>query len=295
MIIERVTHDSYASQLTRRIIDPLGLRSTCLAPYTCPLSDAAQMPAGYLYIAGVPPSLLGQAMPPLALTWAQGAGGIVTSLADLTTWDRALYQGQLLPPPQQQQLESLVSESTGQPIPQTTIADPVGYGLGVEQATSSLTGTIWEYEGESFGYRVFHLYVPSSGMIIALAVNSATSAGNDELGTDLAGAGVPDPGERRCRPRKLKGRPNTADTGRGRRSAAGIREPDRPPGRCRFGLCLRCGVWVGKCQPAAGATAASPDRRPRRRTGPLIGGLCRLPASEGEVADPDMAYDAGGH
>ncbi len=188
MIIERVTHDSYASQLTRRIIDPLGLRSTCLAPYTCPLSDAAQMPAGYLYIAGVPPSLLGQAMPPLALTWAQGAGGIVTSLADLTTWDRALYQGQLLPPPQQQQLESLVSESTGQPIPQTTIADPVGYGLGVEQATSSLTGTIWEYEGESFGYRVFHLYVPSSGMIIALAVNSATSAGNDELGTDLAGA-----------------------------------------------------------------------------------------------------------
>ena len=48
MIIERVTHDSYASHLTRRIIDPLGLRSTCLAPYTCPLSDAAQMPAGYL-------------------------------------------------------------------------------------------------------------------------------------------------------------------------------------------------------------------------------------------------------
>ena len=72
MIIEKVTHDSYASQLTRRIIDPLGLRSTCLAPYTCPPSDAARMPAGYLYIAGVPPSLLGQAVPLLALTSAQG-------------------------------------------------------------------------------------------------------------------------------------------------------------------------------------------------------------------------------
>ena len=93
MIIERVTHDSYASQLTQRIIDPLGLRSTCLAPYTCPPSDAALMPAGYLYTAGVPASLLGQAVPPLALTWAQGAGGIVTSLADMTTWDRRPLPG----------------------------------------------------------------------------------------------------------------------------------------------------------------------------------------------------------
>jgi D-alanyl-D-alanine carboxypeptidase len=153
MIIEKVTGDSYASQLTRRIIDPLRLRATCLAPYTCPPSDAARMPAGYLFIAGAPPSLLGKAMPPLALTWLQGAGGIVSSLADMTTWDRALYSGQLLPPRQQHQLESLVSEATGQPIRRTTLADPAGYGLGVTQQTSSLTGTIWDYEGETFGYR----------------------------------------------------------------------------------------------------------------------------------------------
>ena len=49
MIVEKVTGDSYASQITRRIIDPLRLRATCLAPYTCPPSDAAAMPAGYLY------------------------------------------------------------------------------------------------------------------------------------------------------------------------------------------------------------------------------------------------------
>jgi D-alanyl-D-alanine carboxypeptidase len=182
MIIEKVTHDTYASQLTQRIIDPLRLRSTCLAPYTCPPSDAAQMPAGYLYIAGVPPSLLGQAMPPLALTWVQGAGGIISSLADLTTWDRALYSGQLLPPRQQHQLESLVSEATGQPIARTTLADPAGYGLGVQQVTSPQTGTIWDYEGETYGNRVVHLYFPRSGMIIALAVNSATAPDNDAIG-----------------------------------------------------------------------------------------------------------------
>ncbi|MGD0245642.1 MAG: serine hydrolase domain-containing protein [Streptosporangiaceae bacterium] len=185
MIIEKVTHDTYAGQLTRRIIDPLRLRSTCLAPYTCPPSDAARMPAGYLYIAGVPPSLLGQAMPPLALTWAQGAGGIISSLADMTTWDRALYSGQLLPPRQQHQLESLVSEATGQPIARTTLADPSGYGLGVQQQASPQTGVVWDYEGETFGYRVVLLYFPRSGMIIALAVNSATD--NDDV-ADLAGS-----------------------------------------------------------------------------------------------------------
>jgi D-alanyl-D-alanine carboxypeptidase len=36
MIIERVTHDSYADQLMKRIIIPLRLRSLCYAPYTCP-------------------------------------------------------------------------------------------------------------------------------------------------------------------------------------------------------------------------------------------------------------------
>lgn len=185
MIIEKVTRDTYASQLTQRIITPLRLRATCLAPYTCPPSDAARMPAGYLYIAGAPPSLLGQAMPPLALTWAQGAGGIASSLADVTTWDPALYSGQLLPPRQQHQLESLVSEATGKPIARTTLADPVGYGLGVTQQISSQTGIYWAYEGETYGYRVEHLYFPRSGMIIALAVNSAT--GNDDL-ADLAGS-----------------------------------------------------------------------------------------------------------
>jgi D-alanyl-D-alanine carboxypeptidase len=93
MIIEKVTHDTYADQLTRRILTPLRLHTTCLAPYTCPPSDAARMPAGYFFIAGGPPSLSGKAMPRLALTWAQAAGGIVSSLADMTTWNRALYQG----------------------------------------------------------------------------------------------------------------------------------------------------------------------------------------------------------
>ncbi len=51
MIIEKVTHDSYADQLTKRIVTPLRLSTTCLAPYTCPAADAGRVPTGYFYIA----------------------------------------------------------------------------------------------------------------------------------------------------------------------------------------------------------------------------------------------------
>ena len=174
MIIQRVTHDTYAGQLTKQIITPLHLHSLCYAPSTCPAADAALMPAGYFFETAVP-SLLGKAMPPLAETWAQAAGAIVSSLADMTTWDRALYQGQELPPAQQRQLESLVSTATGKPIRTTTLADPVGFGLGISQLTTPPTGTIWWYEGSPLGFRVLHFYFPRSGLIIALAVNSATN------------------------------------------------------------------------------------------------------------------------
>jgi D-alanyl-D-alanine carboxypeptidase len=180
MIIERVTHRSYAEQLTSRIIRPLGLRDMCYAPYTCPAADAARMPTGYFYMPGAPP-LLGKPMPKLALTWAQGAGGIVSSLRDMTTWERALYRGRELPTRQQRQLESLVSQVTGKPIRTTTPTDP-GFGLGIFQITTATTGTAWYYEGGTLGNRVVHFYFPRSGIIIAVAVNSATDPDtNDDL------------------------------------------------------------------------------------------------------------------
>jgi D-alanyl-D-alanine carboxypeptidase len=191
LIIEKVTHDSYGDQLARRIAIPLGLRSVCFAPSTCPVADATRMPAGYYFVTAVaghePPnplaSLIGKAVPPLNLTEYQGAAAIVSSLQDMTAWDRALYQGQLLPPAQQRQLESLVSITTGQPISGTTQATSLGYGLGVLQQTVAPFGTVWTYEGDTLGYRVLHLYFPRSGLIIALAANSNPGPGGDDLFT----------------------------------------------------------------------------------------------------------------
>lgn len=175
MVIEAATHRSFADELTNRILHPLGLHRTCLAPQTCPPSTAARMATGYFLGDGTSP-FAGTAVPALALSWAQGAGGIVATLPDLAIWDRALYRGRLLPPRQQHELESLISTTTSKPIGTTTLDDPLGYGLGIAQVTTPPTGTVWYYGGETFGNRVLHVFDPRTGVLIVVSANSNSTS-----------------------------------------------------------------------------------------------------------------------
>jgi D-alanyl-D-alanine carboxypeptidase len=176
MIIERATHNRYGSQLRRRIVLPLSLQNTFYTATNYRRAITSRMPAGYWSVAVLPEmkSQLDHDQSNHTLSWAQGAGGIVSSLQDLAKWDRALYTGRVLPGKQQRELLSLVSTATGKPIKTTTLADPAGYGLGVSQVTSKTLGTVWYYEGETTGFRVVNLVVPRSGTVIAIGVNSAT-------------------------------------------------------------------------------------------------------------------------
>ncbi|MFE2493674.1 serine hydrolase domain-containing protein [Streptomyces scopuliridis] len=183
MIVERASHDTYSDQLAERIIEPLGLNDTCLPP-DCPPDTASRMPTPYS-THSVLPKHFNKSLPPLGLSWAQGAGGLVSSLKDMTAWDQALYSGRLLPAAQQRELETLVSAKTSKPIKTVTADDPLGFGLGVVKYAHPVAGTVWFYEGATFGSRVLHMYLPKSGMIIAIAVNSAVGEG-DTL-PDLAG------------------------------------------------------------------------------------------------------------
>ncbi len=188
MIIERATHDSYAGQLRRRIFVPLGLHDTFYSATTYGPWITARMPAGYWFVAPLPgPGLqMGEDTSHQSVSWAQGAGGIVSSLQDLVEWNRALLTGRVLPRVQQRELTSLVSAATGNPIMTTTSTDDAGYGLGVSQVTSTSLGTIWYYEGETDGYRVLNMYSPRSGTAVAIGVNSATFDDHtSELGTSV--------------------------------------------------------------------------------------------------------------
>jgi len=176
MIIERATRDSYGSQLCRRIVVPLSLQNMFYSGTSYARAITARMPAGYWFIAALPEMTpqLGHDQSRHTLSWARGAGGIVSSLQDMAKWDRALFTGRELPGKQQRELMSLVSTTTGKPIRTTTLADPAGYGLGISQVTSKTLGTLWYYEGETTGFRVVNIFVPRSGTAIAIGVNSAT-------------------------------------------------------------------------------------------------------------------------
>jgi D-alanyl-D-alanine carboxypeptidase len=179
MILEKATHDTYAHQLQQRIAGPLHLRSLSYRPTPYPRAVSDRIPGGYFFTQGIPAlkPLLGHDLRRFNLSYAAGAGGIVSSLADLSKWERALYAGRMLPRKQQRKLESLVSQKTGKPVKQLTPADPQGYGLGVAQGLSPTSGPFWFYEGQTLAFRVSHLYIPRSGTLIDIAVNSSTNQG----------------------------------------------------------------------------------------------------------------------
>jgi D-alanyl-D-alanine carboxypeptidase len=181
MIIERVTGRSYQEQLYRRIIRPLGLHDLHYRPDVYPGSVTDREPAGYFFNDQFPlPQLLGRDVSRDTLSWARSAGAIISTTRDMIRWERALYGGGLLPSAQQAELESLVSTQTGQPIATTSPSDPRGFGLGVAQLTDEELGTFWFYEGETLGFRAVHAYFPDSGLVIAIALNSATA--DDQIG-----------------------------------------------------------------------------------------------------------------
>lgn len=185
LIINKVTHDSYAHQLRTRISRPLHLRNLYYRSHQYPASVTTREPAGYFFNRQIPAlsRLFGRDVSRTTLSWTRGAGGIISTTRDMTVWEQALYHGRLLPRDQQRELRSLVSIKTGRPIKHTTPRDPEGFGLGIAQMTNPKTGRIWFYEGETLAFRTLHVYLPKSGVIFAVALNSQPTV--DHVG-DLA-------------------------------------------------------------------------------------------------------------
>ncbi|MGY1633794.1 serine hydrolase domain-containing protein [Geodermatophilus sp. SYSU D01186] len=174
LVVERVTGESYEDELYGRLLDPLDLDDLHYRPHLYPPRIADRVPAGYFADDRGPArtALLGRDASRDTMSWGRGAGGIVGTTGDLARWERALYSGRLLPPEQQEELTSLVSTATGEPIESTSPSDPSGFGLGVAQQTAEGFGTFWAYEGGTIGFRTLHVHLPESGLIVAIGLNS---------------------------------------------------------------------------------------------------------------------------
>ncbi|GAA2782580.1 serine hydrolase domain-containing protein [Streptomyces rameus] len=139
MVIEKVTGRSYATEITRRVIDPLhltatsvpGTRVTVPRPSSRAYSKLAETATGPTYdVTALNPSL------------ASSAGEMISDSADLDRFYSALLRGKLLPAHQLKEMKTTV-KIDGVPN--------VRYGLGLMDTTLTCGVHVWGHDGGIHG------------------------------------------------------------------------------------------------------------------------------------------------
>jgi len=175
MIVEKASGKPYAD-VVREVFDQVGLKNTYYEQNLYPASITDRMVSGYFFshdpINEPLAPLLGKDVKSDSVSWMQGAGGIVSSMEDVSRWARALYEGPLLADKQRGELMTVVSEKTGEPIAGSSKEHPSAFGLGVGAGFRPVLGAYWYYQGMTLGYRVLYAYFPKNGAVIVVGLNS---------------------------------------------------------------------------------------------------------------------------
>jgi D-alanyl-D-alanine carboxypeptidase len=159
LIIEQVTHNSLTRELHQRIIDPLGLRRTFVTP-----DDP--LPTGLMHgYEGRRDETMGGNM-----SFAWGAGNIVSDLEDLGRFAQALFGGALLRPEALATMQTFVA-TKGWDSRELT------YGLGVMQNVlhAGQPTPVLGHTGALVGYRTALWYAPGSGVTVVVALNQMSA------------------------------------------------------------------------------------------------------------------------
>jgi D-alanyl-D-alanine carboxypeptidase len=153
LIIKKVTGETYAEQIKKRIIEPLQLKETFLpgSSTDIPKKNAR----GYLDIGS---KLVDITV--LNPSFANAAGDMISTGEDMTTFFRALLGGKLLIPEMQKEMVTSTADS------------PFGkYGLGIHQ-TKLPDGTIvWGHAGGIPGFTNFAGGTEDGQHVISININ----------------------------------------------------------------------------------------------------------------------------
>ncbi|MFI9508462.1 serine hydrolase domain-containing protein [Nocardia sp. NPDC052566] len=138
MVIEKITGESVGAQITRRIIEPLGLRDTYY-PDPGETDIRGPHPVGYAEIGG---KRVDYTM--MNVSGAGAAGAMVATGADLNRFFTALLDGKLLPPAQLSEMKKTMALPVSGP--------PLGYGLGFMRSELSCGKESWGHGGDIDGF-----------------------------------------------------------------------------------------------------------------------------------------------
>lgn len=147
MVIEKVTGDSYADELTERIVRPLGLHDT-VSPAPDDVRLTGPHSHGYVNVDGTLADVTEQS------PWSWAEGGMISSTADLTRFITALYRGRLLPAAQLAEMFTLpdVPYVDGSNCRIGPDAGRACFSMGLQATTFPDGVTVWGKSGEVPGY-----------------------------------------------------------------------------------------------------------------------------------------------
>ena len=113
---------------------------------------------------------------------------MISDTHDLARWIRALFGGHVLPQRQLDEMTTIISTKTGEPISDVSPDDPSGFGLDLGRVyRAELGGTYWFYQGTTFGFRAIFAYWPQYDLVITAATNSQPQDNEDQLGAVVVG------------------------------------------------------------------------------------------------------------
>jgi D-alanyl-D-alanine carboxypeptidase len=159
LVVEKVTGRSFAEEMRRLILGPLGLSGT-VVPETSPEIPEPHAHAYYRYEdAGEQKTVDVTRQNP---SWVSTGGDMISTTRDLATFISALLGGKLLPAP-------LLAEMCA---PYPTGIPGMGYGLGVfVRDLGRNGGTLITHNGGMGGYAALMYSTPDGGTTLTAALN----------------------------------------------------------------------------------------------------------------------------
>lgn len=181
----------YRDLVHERLLQPLGLHAMFYEEGPYPAAVTARLAHGVFVNPGCAEyqpkcsvswnqPILGRDMRNASVSWAQAAGGAIANARDVTRWQRAVFQGRVVPARQQAEWRALVSTRTGQPIADVSSADPTGFALGLARGYTA-QGGVWFYEGMTLGYRTLYVWFETENLMVTVQTNSQPPDGESKL------------------------------------------------------------------------------------------------------------------
>ncbi|MFJ5926981.1 serine hydrolase domain-containing protein [Kitasatospora sp. NPDC092948] len=141
LIVQKVTGRPVGEEITRRVIDRIGLRHTYF-PAQGDMTVRERHPHGY--VMPEEPGDRAFDITEMDPSWAWAAGAMISTNSDLNRFFAALIGGQLLPPAQLAQMRTTV--------PAAYMGPGARYGLGIASRPLSCGGLYWGHGGTIPGY-----------------------------------------------------------------------------------------------------------------------------------------------